>query len=218
LAITLEHSRPGMEKDGGLLSDDFEDVAAHSLFDDVAHLFLDSTFADVYFIVGQGDGKERIPAHRLVLSAKNLIFERMLYSDEFNPRVASSPPLSSPSTAGSSTTLSREADIVIRDLDPQNFKSLLQAIYTGAADVTKDNAADLLSLANRYQVDELRAVCLAYLKSNMDAEAACTLFEESGLVLGDQHVAGNYMQQYTQDAVKTQAFLRLSRPRLRRLL
>ena len=87
------------------------------LLDTFANLFNNETLCDVHFLVGVEE-KRRIPAHRLILSARSEVFERMLCG---------------PMREGSS-----DMDIEIPDMDPSSFLAVLRFVYTARVSLSPD--------------------------------------------------------------------------------
>ena len=94
--------------------------------DDESKLILLKTFStlcnneylsDVHFIVGVKE-KRRIPAHRVILSARSEVFERMLFG---------------PMREGST-----DMDIEVPDIDPSSFLAVLRFVYTAKVKLTPE--------------------------------------------------------------------------------
>ncbi|KAL3089425.1 hypothetical protein niasHT_027795 [Heterodera trifolii] len=97
--------------------------------------------ADVYFLVGEGDGKEHlIAAHKLILMAASEVFESMFRFDAQNTKNGNDP--SNP--------------IVISDITSDVFETMLSFIYTdNLSAVNGENVAEMLYAAKKYNVTGL---------------------------------------------------------------
>uniref|UniRef100_A0A183BTW8 BTB domain-containing protein n=1 Tax=Globodera pallida TaxID=36090 RepID=A0A183BTW8_GLOPA len=61
---------------------------ANSLVERMKHLLDTGHRADVYFLVGEGDEKELLPAHKAILEKASDLFEEMFRYDEGNAKSA----------------------------------------------------------------------------------------------------------------------------------
>eukprot|EP00463_Aulacantha_scolymantha_P005927 TRINITY_DN7387_c0_g1_i1.p3 TRINITY_DN7387_c0_g1~~TRINITY_DN7387_c0_g1_i1.p3 ORF type:complete len:78 (+),score=18.28 TRINITY_DN7387_c0_g1_i1:57-290(+) len=59
--------------------DEEQDKAKMTIASTLGGLVGTDTFADIYFIVGEGKEQRSIPAHRMILAANSDVFEAMLY-------------------------------------------------------------------------------------------------------------------------------------------
>ncbi|CAL1285696.1 unnamed protein product [Larinioides sclopetarius] len=117
-----------------------------------------SRFADVTLKCGGAS----IPAHKIILSARSPVFAAMFV----NPMKES---------------LRNEVDIT--DIHESALRDLLKYVYTGkTCDLTDSSAAELLNAADKYQIQDLKAVCVYFLKNTMSLENVWDI-----LVLGDFH-------------------------------
>ncbi|KAL3093050.1 hypothetical protein niasHS_004439 [Heterodera schachtii] len=138
----------------------------------VKHLLSTGKDADVYFLVGDGDEKELLPAHKLILKHASDVFEAMFRFDakkEFSEL-----------TAQRTETASAAYPVEVTDVEPAAFKVMLSFIYTGElAELNGDNAMAVLYAAKKYNipglvdaslqvpVSSLRNVFLAYVQAEL---------------------------------------------------
>jgi len=130
------------------------------LLDTFANLFNNESLSDVHFVVGSKDRK-RIPAHRLILSVRSEVFERML---------------NGPMKEGSSNI-----DIDVPDIEPSDFLTLLKFVYTAKIDLSPETAMGTLYAAKKYGVPGLRQACLKYLKNSLTIRNASMMFAQAQL-------------------------------------
>lgn len=97
--------------------DEEEEEQRNILLETFANLYNNNALSDVHFLVGAKE-KKRIPAHRLVLSARSEVFERMLYG---------------PMKEGNTTM-----DIDVPDIDPSSFLAMLKFLYTAKVSLTPE--------------------------------------------------------------------------------
>jgi len=106
---------------------------------DLEGLLSNGQSADVWFNVGS----EEISAHKLILCARVPYFKKMFES-------------------GMKEAVDNKVEVP--DTDPEIFKRLLKFIYTGRVDEDlNDYAADLLGLADIYDIHDLKGFCEASL-------------------------------------------------------
>jgi len=94
----------------------------------------EDSFSDVTFVI---DGKQ-FYAHRSILSVRSPVFRTMF-----------------------KTNMKEKADgiVNIEDVSKAAFKQLLRFLYTGQCQLSEDNAVDMLALADRYDVGQLKLMC-----------------------------------------------------------
>ena len=132
--------------------------AKDSLVQDIQKLSVDSPYADVKIKVKSAVFK----AHKFLLAARSPVFATMF---------------------GSGMKESIDGEVIIKDIEPSIFKTFLQFIYTAKCEILdSDQAASLMSCADRYDVESLKKVCLEYLTNSVTKDNAVDL-----LVLADRH-------------------------------
>lgn len=72
-----------------------------------AFLFNNEILSDVHFLVGKGDSRQRIPAHKFVLAVGSAVFDAM-----FNGQLST-----------------HQDEIELPDVEPQAFLALLRFLY-----------------------------------------------------------------------------------------
>lgn len=92
-------------------------------------LYLDAKTADVYFVCG--DAKERIPAHKMILSKAGRVFDDMFYGN---------------------STENFNADVELPTTSPSAFKDFLQLIYLDKVDVKDENITAIIHLSDKYDL------------------------------------------------------------------
>uniref|UniRef100_A0A183BWT5 BTB domain-containing protein n=1 Tax=Globodera pallida TaxID=36090 RepID=A0A183BWT5_GLOPA len=107
--------------------------------------------ADVHFSVGEGDEKELLPAHKLILRTASDVFAAMFRFDAENAKS---------SAAG---TAKEVEPVAITDVKVGAFKAMLAFIYADdLRGLNGDNAMDVLYTANKYNVAELIKACVNF--------------------------------------------------------
>ncbi|KAL3109676.1 hypothetical protein niasHT_017220 [Heterodera trifolii] len=110
-------------------------------------------YADVHFLVGDGDGKEILTARKLILMHASDVFKAMFRFDDKKKQAENS---------------SANCPIVeIPDVEAAAFKVMLSFIYTDELSALNgDNAMAVLYAATKYNIPELVAASLQNLSPN----------------------------------------------------
>ncbi|KAL3120088.1 hypothetical protein niasHT_003340 [Heterodera trifolii] len=119
-------------------------------------------YADVHFWVGDGDAKELLSAHKLILKLASGVFEAMFRFDAKKEQ-------------GENASTNYPAVVEVPDIEPSAFKVMLSFIYTDdLSGLNGDNAMAVLCAAKKYNIpglvdpslqipiSELRNVFVAY--------------------------------------------------------
>ncbi|KAL3122461.1 hypothetical protein niasHT_006341 [Heterodera trifolii] len=131
------------------------------------HLLSTGEYADVKFLVGDGDAKELLQAHKLILRSASEVFEAMFRFDSKNAKADNA----------SANCL---AVVEIPDVEAAAFKVMLSFIYADdLSELNGDNAMAVLCAAKKYIIpdlvlpslqipfSELRNVFLAYAQARL---------------------------------------------------
>ena len=117
-------------------------------------LFSDPRNPDITLVVGEcrkGKKKEKIAAHKDILSARSSYFRSL-----FDP---------------SSDWKESSADEIKLDVTPAVFKELLRFLYSGLPpENLNEIAMELLPVADKYAVDELKALCDSAIRQTLTAD------------------------------------------------
>ncbi|KAL3091832.1 hypothetical protein niasHS_004548 [Heterodera schachtii] len=109
--------------------------------DRMKHLLSTGDGADVHFLVGDGDEKELLPAHQLILKSASDVFEAMFRFDAKKERPEN-------------VSVNCPDVVEIPDIEAAEFKVMLSFIYTeDLSDLNGDNAMAVL-----YAVEELLGI------------------------------------------------------------
>uniref|UniRef100_A0A183BZS2 BTB domain-containing protein n=1 Tax=Globodera pallida TaxID=36090 RepID=A0A183BZS2_GLOPA len=144
---------------GGHRADvDMPKLASAALVERMKHLLDTGHRADVHFLVGEGDEKELLPAHKAILEKASDVFERMFRYDEGNGKSASA-------GAGSSEEIN---PVEVTDVKVDAFKAMLAFIYADdLSGLNGDNAISVLQAANKYNVAGLIKACVDFPKEKL---------------------------------------------------
>ncbi|KAI6230602.1 BTB/POZ domain-containing protein 2 [Aphelenchoides fujianensis] len=151
----LEHSPPPS-------SSSARDPPAASVQADVSRMLENELFADVVFVVGAQ--KERIFAHKFVLSVRSRVFAAMFHSAGF-PQAADG----------------GRQEVVVPDIEPATFRLVLRFVYADQLHVTADEVMGVVYAARKYEIQSMEAACTAWLKRHLDAENVFLVLEQARL-------------------------------------
>lgn len=65
---------------------------------------------------------------------------------------------------------------IMNDISKDAFKEFLRFIYTGGVEKLKQHALELLKIADKYEVDDLKSICELHLMTNLTESDAVDLF------------------------------------------
>uniref|UniRef100_A0A914I1D7 BTB domain-containing protein n=1 Tax=Globodera rostochiensis TaxID=31243 RepID=A0A914I1D7_GLORO len=179
-----------------------------ALVDRMKHLLSAGNGADVHFLVGDGDEKERLPAHKLIMGTASDVFEAMFRFDAQNAKAA----------AG--TVPSEEIKPVeVPDVEVGAFKAMLRFIYADdLSGLNGENAIAVLCAANKYNVAGLVKACVNFPKGKL---RNVFLSIEQARVLGEEDFARNclhYIDQNAETLMLSKEFLQIDQKMLCEIL
>ncbi|KAL3074116.1 hypothetical protein niasHT_033324 [Heterodera trifolii] len=135
-----------------------------NLADHMKHLLVGTAqfAAQVHFLVGHGDGKELLLAHKNALVSASEVFEAMFRFDRNN---------------GKAENGSADRPVEVPDVGAAAFKVMLSFIHTEElSGLDGDNATEVLYAAVKYNISGLIGHCLAALPNAFLALAHARLF------------------------------------------
>lgn len=161
-------------------------AVAHNSMVAFEDFYLDAATADVFFVFGDGNNNQRIPAHKVLLAAKSDVFKAMFYGE-----------------------LKEKGDIKIVDASIAAFKEFLRFFYCTEIDPTIENAPNVLKSADKYNVPACCDFYEKFLGDTITNDNVCfvyglaILYKRSGLKeLCERRIAEN-----TESVLKSQSFL-----------
>ena len=146
------------------LNDDYNKLKSKGnteVIEQLGRLFNDKELSDVEVECGG----ELFNCHQLILSTRSDVFRAMFQADMKE---------------------NRTKKVIIKDVNPDVLKEMLQFIYTGATseNILKEMSGELLAAAEKYQLNCLKEMCEYQLCSNLEVNNSIP-----SLVLGDMHQA-----------------------------
>ncbi|XP_047480314.1 BTB/POZ domain-containing protein 1-like isoform X1 [Penaeus chinensis] len=124
-----------------------------------AFLFNNEILSDVHFLVGKGDSRQRIPAHKFVLAVGSAVFDAM-----FNGQLST-----------------HQDEIELPDVEPQAFLALLRFLYSDEVQIGPETVMTVLYTAKKYAVPALEQACVDFLKRNLSSDNAFMLLTQARL-------------------------------------
>ncbi|KAL3069311.1 hypothetical protein niasHS_018036 [Heterodera schachtii] len=154
------------------------------------HLLTTDEHPDVHFLVGDGDEKEILPAHKHILKNTTDVFEAMFRFDSQN---------------GKSENASANCPVVeVPDIEPTTFKLILKFIYVDdLSELNGENAMAVLYAAKKYNipalVDRSLQIPISELGNVFMAYAYACLFELKALRWADEKCRQNGIDECSSD-------------------
>lgn len=169
----------------------------YKLVTNVSKLHLDEETADIKFIFDNGENTESIAAHKCLLAAGSSVFKRMFYGE-----------------------LKEGLEIHIVDVTIDGFSAFLQYFYMEVVTYNSTNIAEVMKLADKYDVTGCMELCTRYLTLTMTTQNVCSCYELA-LLFNLAHLIGVCEEKIcleTQKVLESSLFLSCSRHILGRIL
>ncbi|KAL3110007.1 hypothetical protein niasHT_016506 [Heterodera trifolii] len=154
-----------------------------NLADRMKHLLDTAKLADAHFLVGDGDGKKLLSAHKNILVSASKVFEEMFRYDSKN---------------GQAQNASADNPVEVPDVEAAAFKVMLSFIYADdLSELDGANTMAVLYTARKYNISGLISRCLkiSILSNVFLAIARARLFDLENLLCDlfgrDQLVVSN---------------------------
>ncbi|KAL3095240.1 hypothetical protein niasHT_020391 [Heterodera trifolii] len=133
------------------------------------HLLSSGDHSDVHFVVGDGEAKEILPSHQLILKNASDVFEAMFHFDAKKEQ-------------GEKAFANCPAVVEVPDVEASAFKLMLSFIYADdLSELNGDNAMAVLYAAKKFNipdlVDESLQIPISELRNVFLAYAQALLFE-----------------------------------------
>ncbi|VDM54020.1 unnamed protein product [Angiostrongylus costaricensis] len=137
--------------------------AKSTLKERISYMYCKDVLADVYFIVGKDDMRQRIPAHKFVLSVGSVVFDAM-FNGGLTPQNSKDP-----------------LEIELPDVEVPAFRSLLRFLYSDEVEIGPESVITTLYTAKKYAVPAMESACVEFLKQNLGADNAFMLLTQARL-------------------------------------
>ncbi|KAM6381825.1 kelch-like protein 4 isoform 1-T1 [Pluvialis apricaria] len=191
---TISSSLLGMNTNG---SDEYFQSTNHAeqTFRKMENYLQQKQLCDVLLIVGD----QKIPAHRLVLSAVSDYFAAMFTND---------------------VREAKQEEIKMEGVDPDALKALVRYAYTGILELKEDTIESLLAAACLLQLSQVIEVCCNFLMKQLHP-SNCLGIRSFGDAQGCTEllkVAHTYTMEHFTEVIKNQEFLLLPANEIAKLL
>ena len=127
----------------------------------ITKLWSDQTLTDITL---QCQGK-KFEAHKLILAASSPVFEVMFKEDATEHEDASS---------------SLYNCVNIEDIDSDVFELFLRYLYTGQVDQLDEKLTDIFPVADKYDVQPLREICIQHMAEKISVDNAVDILSLAG--------------------------------------
>lgn len=118
----------------------------------MSKMYLNPEFADVFIICKSADGNgiQRIPAHKSILMLSSRVFEAMF-----------------------SGLYKENREVVIDDTFAESMKEFLQFLYLAEGTITMENVFEIINLAEKYEINWCMKYCTTFLQQNLTIDNVC---------------------------------------------
>eukprot|EP01083_Nonionella_stella_P098290 276367_1 len=116
----------------------------------------DQRFCDVTFVIGAS--KRQYPVNRMIMASLSTVFKAMLY--------------------GNMKESQPNAQVVIVDVSPNAFESVLKFAYCNDPRLTAQNVIGVMKMCDKYQITALTNLCRVYLDNCANHNNICVLLND----------------------------------------
>lgn len=129
---------------------------------DMRKIINDEDHSDIQFVVGED--REKMFAHKVILGARCEVFRAMFVEAK---HVKGKP------SSKAAPDASRDAPLVLPDVRPSVFHTVLEFIYTNGCKLTQTTVVDVLACAVEYGLEGLSECCVQYITTGLKVDTAC---------------------------------------------
>nr|XP_020638992.1 BTB/POZ domain-containing protein 19 isoform X3 [Pogona vitticeps] len=143
--------------------------------------------SDVTFLVGKE--QQEVFAHRCLLSSRCPAFHAMLSHPQ-----------------------ERQTPLILSHVQPEVFLAVIEYLYTNSITLNNLIALEVLTSSVEYGLDDLRKLCIEFIKDTLSVEQVCEAFQAAVAYEQEdfQKYCLGFIENCTQEVVKTRGFLELS--------
>jgi len=84
--------------------------------------------------------------------------------------------------------------------------------------VDEKNISGLIAVSTKYQIEKMRSACADFMKRDITLDNICQLFEIAPSLLGKADFGFPFIRDHSEEVLKSEGFLKLSKPRVKALL
>ncbi|XP_051169294.1 speckle-type POZ protein-like [Leptopilina boulardi] len=133
-----------------------DSLKCNDLVENIASLLDDENFKDVTFKIE----KQELTAHKAILANQSPVFAAM-FNNKMNEQLTS--------------------EVEINDIKPEVFQKMLQFIYCDQVDNLDESALELYYVADKYQLEKLKIMCIKSLQDNLSSETVVNTLDVADL-------------------------------------
>ncbi|XP_075791948.1 BTB/POZ domain-containing protein 19 isoform X2 [Pelodiscus sinensis] len=151
-------------------------------------------FSDVTFVVGRE--RQEVFAHRCILACRCRAFPGVLSQPQPDAQEPQPPP----------------APLVLSHVQPEVFLAVVEFLYTNRVTLHSLTALEVLTSAVEYGLDDLRKLCVQFLKGALSVELVCEALQ-AAVTFGQADLQEHclaFVEDHTREVVRTQGFHELS--------
>lgn len=123
---------------------------------DMRKIINEEDYSDITFLVGED--RVKMFAHKVILGARCEVFRAMFVEQRH---------------AKKSEKSAKEAPLVLPDVRPTVFQTVLEFIYTNGCKLTQSTVVDVLASAIEYGLEGLAECCVQYITTGLKVDTAC---------------------------------------------
>lgn len=160
-------------------------------------------FSDIKFIVGAN--RKVVRANKAILMARCEVFKAMLSDQKDNTRQKPD---------------QQDVPLVLADITPEVFLSLLEFLYTNTCTLNSKNVMDVMGCAMEYNLEQLQRICEQYIGETLSVETASEAMQIAVTYGQDElkECCLDFIEENTESVFRTKGFHELSEEALALLL
>lgn len=171
--------------------------------DDMRGIIDKKEFSDVKFIVGSN--RKVIRANKSILMARCEVFRAMLSDQKDNVRPK---------------TDQQDVPLVLADVTPEIFMSLLEFLYTNTCTLNNRNVMEVMGSAMEYNLEQLQKICEQFIGETLAIDTASEAMQIA-VTYGQEELRErclDFIEENTENVFRTKGFHELSEEALALLL
>lgn len=171
--------------------------------DDMRGIIDKKEFSDIKFIVGAN--RKVVRANKAILMARCEVFKAMLSDQKDNTRQKPD---------------QQDVPLVLADITPEVFLSLLEFLYTNTCTLNSKNVMDVMGCAMEYNLEQLQRICEQYIGETLSVETASEAMQIAVTYGQDElkECCLDFIEENTESVFRTKGFHELSEEALALLL
>jgi len=164
---------------------------------DMRKIINDQEMSDIQFVVGED--REKVYAHKIILSGRCEVFRAMFAEQKHQIK-------------GTAKKDGGSALLVLPDVRPTVFLTVLEFIYTNTCKLSQTTVVDVLASAIEYGLEGLVQCCVAYITEGLQVDTACEAIQAAITYNQDdlRDSCMDFIEKHTLDVFKSPHYAELS--------